>query len=191
VLLGEFNDSLKAAHAIAKRYPRLPIAVATTTEAVLGCLLSPETPVELVSTALQGAIGVDASERGIFDKVAKGRNMSAFLRGPSEGLVYYMLEARAQTRGLFEANGRIPKPNSSGSYEIDILCAKAKLAIEIDGKEHNTTKRQRQDEAKQRALERAGYRVRRFANDDVINDPVAVWRLIEQQLMQRLTENTG
>ncbi len=94
-----------------------------------------------------------------------------------------MLETRPDTRSKFVANRRVGS-RSGKTYEVDILCEEAKLIIEIDGPEHNQSRRRQMDEGKMRDLEDSGYRVRRFSNHQVIDDPVGVWWLIAEQLKQ-------
>ena len=57
-----------------------------------------------------------------------------------------------------------------GDYIIDFVCLKAKLAVEVDGGQHAGDV----DAARTRFLERAGFRVLRFWNNDVLRDTEAV-----------------
>jgi adenine-specific DNA-methyltransferase len=53
-----------------------------------------------------------------------------------------------------------------GPYRADFVCPKAKLIVEVDGNHHDD---QRRIDAKRTAyLEREGYRVIRFWNNDVL-----------------------
>jgi very-short-patch-repair endonuclease len=115
----------------------------------------------------------------------EARQAQPFLRGACEGLLYYMLEARSETRGRFTANARMKNTAGNRSHEVDLACVEARLVIEIDGREHNGLLRKRLDAKKQRDLESQGYRVRRFSNEQVIEDPVGVWRLIAGHLSAR------
>jgi very-short-patch-repair endonuclease len=65
------------------------------------------------------------------------------------------------------------------------VCVEARLVIEIDGPEHNNQKRKMTDSKKQKDLEGQGYRVRRFSNKEVIENPVGVWQLIARDLDAR------
>jgi len=150
---------------------------------IVAHLLDPEVPLDFVKAALQGLVPVGDTEGKVLEEVARGRKLGPFLRGPCEGLVFYMLETRPDTRGKFVANRRVGS-RSGKTYEVDILCEEAKLIIEIDGPEHNQSRRRQMDEGKMRDLEDSGYRVRRFSNHQVIDDPVGVWWLIAEQLKQ-------
>jgi very-short-patch-repair endonuclease len=182
VFVGNILESLIAATAVAKKQGSIPVAIATTTAAVLEALLRHETPLPLVSFALQGLVPIEPVEDKILTTVVNARELSPLLRSPYEGLVYYMLETRDITRGRFKPNSRIAKPNGSGSYEVDFLADAAKLIIEIDGAQHRLQGQIDRDETKQRDLERLGYRFRRFSAEQVSEDPVGVWRLISEHL---------
>ncbi len=71
------------------------------------------------------------------------------------------------------------------------MCGDAKLVIEIDGPEHDQQQRKSMDAKKQADLEAQGYRVRRFSNKQVIEDPVGVWRLIAEQLESQPAAKEG
>lgn len=182
LLPGKFENTLPVAVALVGRFPSLPVAVTAGIAEIVDHLLDDAVSMDLVIPALQGLVPIAATEQQVLKRVAEGRQVLPFLRGACEGLVFYMLEARPETRGLFSANRRIPSPQSGRSYEVDIVCADAKLIIEIDGPEHNSIKRRQSDEKKQLELESLGYRVRRFGNTQVVEDPVGVWRLIAEQL---------
>lgn len=185
LLPGPLLQALPAAAGLVAQQKRLPVAIACGLAEIVESLLDPAVPLSLVSTALEGLVPTDDAERRVLATVAEGRKLQPFLRGACEGLVYYMLQARPETRGLFEPNMRIENTDARRSHEVDLLCVKAKLVIEIDGPEHGQLKRKTMDARKQTDLERQGYSVRRFSNEQVIEDPVGVWRLIQEQLAFR------
>jgi len=63
-----------------------------------------------------------------------------------------------------------------GPYIVDFYCARAKLAIEIDGRSHD--ERERYDAERTRYLESLGMRVIRFTDDEVLNNLEDVLRRI-------------
>lgn len=182
LFVGSLFQSLSAGAALTSQYTSMPVAIATTTDAVLQVLLHQETPVPLVSMALQGLVPVEPVEDQILSTVVTARALAPLLRSPYEGLLYYMLETRGATRGRFKPNSRLAKPSGQGSYEVDLIADDAKLIIEIDGAQHATGIQIKRDEAKLRDLEQLGYRVRRFSTEQVAADPVGVWHLITQHL---------
>jgi Protein of unknown function (DUF559) len=172
---GAFQKALQASVALASMHPHLPIAVACGITEMVDSLLNPAMPQELVGAALQGLVPVEEEERHVLHRVADARQVQPFLRGACEGLVYYMLEARQETRGRFSANARLSSNLNTRRHEVDLLCQEARLVIEIDGPEHNQQARKIMDAKKQKDLEDQGYRVQRFRNQEVIENPVGVW----------------
>ena len=55
-----------------------------------------------------------------------------------------------------------------GPYVADYLCASAMVVVELDGRSHDD--QQGYDQRRQEDLERMGYRVIRFTNDDVLKN---------------------
>ncbi|MDF8333491.1 endonuclease domain-containing protein [Novosphingobium sp. HBC54] len=64
------------------------------------------------------------------------------------------------------------RQHPAGRYVLDIFCAEAKLAIEIEGHAHNTGDRPERDRVRTLWLENQGIRVLRIAAMRVLKDPV-------------------
>jgi very-short-patch-repair endonuclease len=79
---------------------------------------------------------------------------------------------RSRQLGGFKFRRQVPV----GPYFADFLCLEARVIVEVDGGQHSEAK----DAARTEALEKAGYRVIRFWNNEVIEniDGVLV-RLLE------------
>jgi very-short-patch-repair endonuclease len=86
-----------------------------------------------------------------------------------EAFLYHRLETLAQTAGRFRLNADLQIPfNSSGAMEIDLLCTDARIAIEIDGKQHlHDANAYRRDRRKDILLQENGYIVLRFLAEDI------------------------
>jgi very-short-patch-repair endonuclease len=67
-----------------------------------------------------------------------------------------------------------------GDYVIDFVCLEAMLAVEVDGGQHSENARE--DAARTEHLERAGFRLLRFWNNDVLRDTEAVTEAIWKAL---------
>jgi very-short-patch-repair endonuclease len=184
---GSLRESLEEAVSLAGQHPAIPVVIPASTDTVLATLLDPDTPTKLVTAALQGLVPVEPAEKKILDTVVNARQLAPLLRSPYEGLVYYMLEARKETRGRFQTNRRVDKPMGRGSYEVDLIAADTKLIVEVDGVQHRTPIQIIRDERKQRELQQLGYRIRRFSAEQVAQNPVGVWRLIYEQLQSHET----
>jgi very-short-patch-repair endonuclease len=72
-----------------------------------------------------------------------------------------------------------------GSFFADFACTTEAFIIEVDGGYHEDT--EKEDHARQRYLEQHGWRVFRFANDEVLDDVHAVAISLVRQLGLELT----
>ncbi len=76
-----------------------------------------------------------------------------------------MLWRRLRARGL---NGlKFVRQEPIGPYFADFLCRVEKLIVEVDGATHSTEEEMRRDERRAAFLRAQGYRIARFANDEV------------------------
>jgi very-short-patch-repair endonuclease len=73
-------------------------------------------------------------------------------------------------------------------FIIDFYCAEAKLLIEIDGRSHLEPNQAEYDTARTEYLEKLGYKVIRFANDDVRHNCDVVIAQIVQAIENRISE---
>lgn len=65
------------------------------------------------------------------------------------------------------------------NYIADFLCKELKLIIELDGYSHNFAQQWKKDLERQKELEKAGFKVLRFSDDDVLQDI----RNVESEIM--------
>jgi very-short-patch-repair endonuclease len=70
-----------------------------------------------------------------------------------------------------------------GAYTADILCFSARLVIEVDGGQHAQT--EARDAVRTRLIEREGYRVLRFWNNDVLENAEGCARILATALAAR------
>ena len=90
-------------------------------------------------------------------------------RSATEAFLYQRLESLPQTSGKFHLNSLLPIPFDISSHmEIDLLCAEARLAVEIDGAQHlANANAYRRDRRKDALLQQNGYMVLRFLAEDI------------------------
>jgi len=69
-----------------------------------------------------------------------------------------------------------------GDYIVDFLCRDDGLIIEVDWAYHLERQQQEDDQLRTQFLERMGYRVIRFTNEEVLYDTESVIEEIEKQL---------
>ena len=117
--------------------------------------------------------GVDTPLANLFVHVA--RDVAADAEGVSrarsatEAFLYRRLETLPETAGLFRLNAELPIPfDGWGQMEVDLLCADARVAIELDGGQHLAdAEAYRRDRRKDLLLQENGYFVLRFLAEDV------------------------
>jgi very-short-patch-repair endonuclease len=69
-----------------------------------------------------------------------------------------------------------------GPYVADFACMAARLIIEVDGSQHGDAALKARDDVRTRWLEREGYRVLRFWNNDLIQNIQGVLETIHAAL---------
>jgi len=80
-----------------------------------------------------------------------------------------------------QVNGfKFRRQHPIGKYILDFACINAKLAIEIDGGQHNEM--QNQDNLRTAWLETHGWKVLRFWNNDVLQNTAGVLEVIYIEL---------
>ncbi len=65
-----------------------------------------------------------------------------------------------------------------GPYIADFACMAVRLLIEVDGSQHGENRNKTRDELRTRWLEKEGYRVLRFWNNDITSNMDAVMEAI-------------
>ncbi|CAN5897512.1 DEAD/DEAH box helicase [soil metagenome] len=85
-------------------------------------------------------------------------------RSASEAFIFRRFETISELKGRFRLNALLPIPfDDRGQMEVDLLCEKARIVVEIDGSQHlgdSTT--YRRDRRKDALLQAHGYFVLRF-----------------------------
>lgn len=120
--------------------------------------------------------GVESPLATLFVDVA--RELSPDAEGPdrarsaTEAFLYKRLQTLTATAGRFRLNPKLPIPfDGYGGMEVDFLCDKPRLVIEIDGPQHlGDPVAYRRDRRKDRLLQENGYIVLRFLAEDVAKD---------------------
>jgi very-short-patch-repair endonuclease len=94
-----------------------------------------------------------------------------------------LLWSRLRDRRLREFKFRRQHP--IGPFIVDLCCMKVPLVVELDGESHAESAKA--DRARTRYLERVGFQVVRFTNDELREDLDSVL----DQLLSRLRERTA
>jgi superfamily II DNA or RNA helicase/very-short-patch-repair endonuclease len=90
-------------------------------------------------------------------------------RSATEAFLYRRLETLPETQGRFRLNVSLPIAfDAVGRLEVDLLCADARVAVELDGAQHLADPvAYRRDRRKDQLLQQNGYLVLRFLTEDV------------------------
>jgi cyclase len=81
-------------------------------------------------------------------------------------------------------NFKIRRQHPIGLYIADFYCHESKLIIEVDGSIHNGPDIKEADNARQKDLERWGYTVIRFTNQQVMGNPEEIIKIITDKISQ-------
>jgi very-short-patch-repair endonuclease len=111
--------------------------------------------------------GVDPPLANLFVEAShKGTDRA---RSASELFLFRRLETLAETVGRFRLNVELPIPfDGWRRMEVDLLCADARIAVELDGEQHLAgVEAYRRDRRKDFLLQENGYLVLRFLAEDV------------------------
>jgi len=117
--------------------------------------------------------GVDAPLADLFVHVAQALSPDAEgvarARSASEAFLYRRLQTLPTTAGRFRLNALLPIPfDTQGRMEVDLLCEKTRLVIEVDGAQHLADpEAYRRDRRKDATLQEHGYFVLRFLAEDL------------------------
>jgi very-short-patch-repair endonuclease len=117
--------------------------------------------------------GVDAPLADLFVHVAQALSPDAEgvarARSASEAFLYRRLQTLPTTAGRFRLNAVLPIPfDTQGRMEVDLLCEKTRLVIEVDGAQHLADpEAYRRDRRKDATLQEHGYFVLRFLAEDL------------------------
>jgi superfamily II DNA or RNA helicase/very-short-patch-repair endonuclease len=117
--------------------------------------------------------GVDTPLANLFVHAARAPSPDAEgedrARSGTEAFLYRRLATLPETAGRFRLNTDLPIPfDGRGRMEVDLLCAEAGVAIELDGAQHLVdAEAYRRDRRKDALLQEHGYFVLRFLAEDV------------------------
>lgn len=117
--------------------------------------------------------GVDKPLATLFVHVSRPMSADAEgadrARSASEAFLYRRLQTLSETVGRFRLNAELSIPfDGRGLMEVDLLCADARVAVELDGLQHlGSTDAYRRDRRKDLLLQEHGYMVLRFLADDL------------------------
>ncbi len=78
-------------------------------------------------------------------------------------------------------NRKFRRQHSIENYIVDFYCPSEKLIVEIDGKVHDNSVNNDYDYKRTKELEKLGFKVIRFSNDDVFKNLDLILEAIKQE----------
>ncbi len=214
---GQVSAATHALYQVMEVCPSLPVALAVTIEAFNDYLLNEpesrekallrgavialehEPPVrqewQAVALSLKQA-GASETTLAAFERLAQSPlerlRHDDGARSEAERFLANLLAELPFTAGLFELNGHLPIPfGSRPDMEVDLLCRRFKVALEVDGYHHfQDEARYRADRAKDYLLQRQGYLVLRFLAEDVVKNLEAIIERLHDALDSRSSQMT-
>ncbi len=103
----------------------------------------------------------------------------------AEKHAWYLLRDR-RTIGL-----KFRRQVAIDDFIVDFYCDELKLIIEIDGDVHDRDTQKRRNEARDKRLKKLGYKILRFSNALVINDPDVLIQAVRQLVTLTLPSPRG
>ena len=85
-------------------------------------------------------------------------------------------------RGRQLSGNKFRRQHVIGTCIADFVCIPARLVIEVDGETHANDEMETSDATRTKYLERAGYRVIRFWNEEILNNMEGVLEAIRERL---------
>jgi very-short-patch-repair endonuclease len=136
--------------------------------------------------------GIDAPLANLFAHAARSVSPDAEgadrARSATEAFLYRRLQTLPGAADRFRLNAHLPIPfDGNGRMEVDLLCERARLAVELDGAQHlDCVEAYRRDRRKDQLLQEHGYLVLRFLAEDVGKQLDAVLDAILRALTARV-----
>jgi very-short-patch-repair endonuclease len=94
---------------------------------------------------------------------------------PTEAILWQSLRRK-------ELGEKFVRQHGIENYIVDFCCRRKKLIIEIDGSIHNKSEAKENDDKRTEYLERLGYKIIRFKNQEVLDDTEQVLEKIKSSL---------
>lgn len=97
----------------------------------------------------------------------------------AEGLMWRLLRCRQLANAKFRRQHPMPP------YILDFYCHELKLAVELDGGQHNDPRHRGRDEERDAFMRAKGVRTLRFWNNEVLRETESVMEAVYQELIER------
>jgi len=170
----------------------LPIAVLSPFEEIREALAGSDhkmTP-EARARAIGGLVAANPDVLKELERDALRPEETPLYRSDHEQVLHLLMHHDDAIRDLFRVNQKV-KVGRMRRFEIDFWCESLRLAIEIDGMQHEQQRQRQRDSDRDQSLAGAGIRSHRIRAGMVMRDPTAVIRFVRQLVDQRRQELTS
>ena len=112
------------------------------------------------------------------------RNPNSIARAQRERKAPSLVEEKLWEllRGRRYRGEKFRRQHAVGPYVVDFACAELRLVVEVDGHSHYTLEQKAFDAERTAFLEKAGWRVARISNVDVLWDVEGLQRFLDAAL---------
>jgi very-short-patch-repair endonuclease len=185
----DLRAALAEAFVLAQRYPRMPVALLVPAEAIGGVLAETGAPLPQPMRAriVGGLVASDPVALNTLETDGLKTDETPLYRSDHEQVLHLLLRHDADISSLFRVNQKVRVGRFRG-YEVDFWCERLRLAIEIDGLQHEQQAQRRRDADRDKALAAAGVRSYRIRAGMVMRDPSMVLNWVRRVVQQRTRE---
>jgi very-short-patch-repair endonuclease len=180
---------VEAAFAFAQRHPQVPVAVVGPPDAVHQALREPDGrwSAQQRSRVVGGLVAADPASLQALESGTLRADETPLYRSDHEHVLHLLIRHDDALGDLFRVNHKV-KVGRFKRYEVDFWCETLRLAIEVDGLQHEQHGQRRRDADRDQALAAVGVRSFRIRAGMVMRDPTAVVGLVRQVVQHRTQE---
>jgi very-short-patch-repair endonuclease len=189
-----FPESLATAHTMTDLSPSRPIGLIAEPGTVMDYLHSRESTDDSLLTLRRVLIGglvvLEPHVEDVMNRSVLRENERPLYRSDHEQILHKLIIHDSTIQEAFLSNHRVSALNDR-RYEIDLWCEALRLAIEVDGVQHVTNKKQqKRDERRDVDLAGVGIIVVRVHAVEVMSDPTRVLAYLRDRIATRRQEMT-
>ncbi|MEL6189016.1 MAG: DUF559 domain-containing protein [Myxococcota bacterium] len=170
---------VQAADRFSRQYPRIPTALALTSEELRAVLSSEHAA--WATTVTEALLTLNIRTEAPEEPTDKYRSIY-------EEMLHRLLVAHPDINAKFEVNVRV-RGASLHPYEIDLFCRRWRLAVEVDGSQHMTNPKQKaRDKERDNDLGAAGVETLRIVAERTLSHPTECLGAVQHMLSMRQKE---
>jgi very-short-patch-repair endonuclease len=179
-----FGAAMRTAIEVSRIVPSVHVGITGTAKIMAEWKLTASR--HAVAVASEGVLDLEPSGTECPPDITTSTVDLGMARSVAELRLHEQLQARSRTRDLFVLNAKLRESFGTAALEVDLLCEKLKLAIEVDGYHHfQDHEAYRRDRRKDLRLQQLGYMVIRVLASDVVEERDYVLSAIDLAIVGR------